>query len=1101
MFSFSMNLSARMRLTMSGVLLLAMMSVLPFSSAYARDGDIAPVGARDGNVTVADALIALRYALKLITPIPADDLYHGDVAPLVNGVPNPDGQITVADALVILRVALKLVTLPPAGPPSVAIKTPSSLVTVGSTPIVVTGDIGGDVQSLTVNGVAVTPSGLGFTANVDLQEGLNTVVVRAIASTGVAATATISVSLDMTPPYITIDSHKDGDTVYSDAITVTGLINDIVRGTIESAQANVTVNGVAASIANRSYARSNVALSEGDNTITVAGSDQVGNTNSVSIKVKRVVPTGRRIVQVSGDQQAGTIATVLPNPLLVRVINDAQQPVANTPVVFRVSQGSGVVGAGTASEGRGVVVNTDANGEAQTAFKLGVRAGTANQKVSANVVGYQDQVVFTASATGNIGNKVNINSGNNQRGAVGQVLPAPLVVSVTDLGANVVAGARVQFDVIAGGGKFLSNDAASVTLQTDSDGRASAQFVLGTLEGVDAQRVQVTLIDAPVGDPITAGFTATGFVPADPGLTAVSGVVLDNQDNPIPGVTIRIEGSVRQAVSNASGQFKITEAPVGAVHLIVDGSTATVEGEFPSLSYNLVTIAGVDNPLSAPIYMVKLNTQNSIYAGPTDVVLELGKYPGFKLEIAKNSLTFPDGSREGLISVTAVNAGTVPMAPPNGMQPQFIVTIQPTGTKFDPPARLTLPNFDGHAPGAQAEMYSYDHDLEEFVTIGLGTVSEDGSVIASNPGVGVIKAGWHCGSQPGGQGCTHSCGECDKCGPNCTCVADASKANNALKNQTKGDCRKVTCSGSSEDLSDAPDSCKECVAGGGVQNKADGMPSSDKCVVCKDGAPQPIDLAPPTTTQITLSLPSETITKVNDALGELKKLGVLVSIEARTLTAALKEEECCDPVKGKGLKTSASVSGTVGKLDFYAKVWPPGPIPEFESPTFYIGVGWVQFKATFIGGIFVGFDVDVKGLVGRVKDTCSNDPADNAGCFQGQVGLNFNPKVSAQIGGEGAVEFQCLWCSSDEKASAAFSATGKGEAKAGFTVGNISYNMGSCSEGLTGGVVTFNGANFDVTVQVKGAVTIAGKGISIDKEWNFLRCQTNPNFGCTQNIF
>jgi hypothetical protein len=40
----------------------------------------------------------------------------------------------------------------------------------------------------------------------------------------------------------------------------------------------------------------------------------------------------------------------------------------------------------------------------------------------------------------------------------------------------------------------------------------------------------------------------------------------------------------------------------------------------------------------------------------------------------------------------------VPMPPPNGMQPQFIVTIQPTGAMFDPPAKLTLPNVDGYAP-------------------------------------------------------------------------------------------------------------------------------------------------------------------------------------------------------------------------------------------------------------------------------------------------------------------------------------------------------------------------------------------------------------------
>jgi hypothetical protein len=57
------------------------------------------------------------------------------------------------------------------------------------------------------------------------------------------------------------------------------------------------------------------------------------------------------------------------------------------------------------------------------------------------------------------------------------------------------------------------------------------------------------------------------------------------------------------------------------------------------------------------------------------------------------------------------------------MQPQFIVTIQPTGAMFDPPAPLPLPNVAGHPPGAQVEMYSYHRDLEEFVTTGLGTVS------------------------------------------------------------------------------------------------------------------------------------------------------------------------------------------------------------------------------------------------------------------------------------------------------------------------------------------------------------------------------------------
>ncbi len=72
------------------------------------DGDVAPLGNRDGVVNVGDALVALRFALGLETPTP-EDICHGDVAPLKDGKPNPDGSITVGDALVILRKAVGLV--------------------------------------------------------------------------------------------------------------------------------------------------------------------------------------------------------------------------------------------------------------------------------------------------------------------------------------------------------------------------------------------------------------------------------------------------------------------------------------------------------------------------------------------------------------------------------------------------------------------------------------------------------------------------------------------------------------------------------------------------------------------------------------------------------------------------------------------------------------------------------------------------------------------------------------------------------------------------------------------------------------------------------
>ena len=162
-----------------------------------------------------------------------------------------------------------------------------------------------------------------------------------------------------------------------------------------------------------------------------------------------------------------------------------------------------------------------------------------------------------------------------------------------------------------------------------------------------------------------------------------------------------------------------------------------------------------------PIYLLPLDLPNAkLVGGNQDVIFTIPEIPGFSLTIKANSVTFPNGSKTGYLSVTQVHADKVPMVPQIGQQPRFIVTIQPAGAVFDPPASLTLPNVDGLAPGEKTNMYSFDHDLGIFVSIGTGTVSEDGTVLASDPGVGVVKAGWHCGAQPGGNGCCKA-GQCN----------------------------------------------------------------------------------------------------------------------------------------------------------------------------------------------------------------------------------------------------------------------------------------------------------------------------------------------------
>jgi hypothetical protein len=69
--------------------------------AIFTDGILIPTQGKTEPV-LADALKSLRFAMKVETPS-ANDILHGDVAPLVNGVPQPDGLINLGDTIVTLR--------------------------------------------------------------------------------------------------------------------------------------------------------------------------------------------------------------------------------------------------------------------------------------------------------------------------------------------------------------------------------------------------------------------------------------------------------------------------------------------------------------------------------------------------------------------------------------------------------------------------------------------------------------------------------------------------------------------------------------------------------------------------------------------------------------------------------------------------------------------------------------------------------------------------------------------------------------------------------------------------------------------------------------
>jgi len=626
--------------------------------------------------------------------------------------------------------------------PKVSITSPSALALFSANPITITGIIDDLQATVLSNGVTGAVSGNTFTiSGVNLRESKNLLTVVASNTAGGTSAATVTVFLDTTPPQVHIDSPGDGAVVNTSQVVVMGNVNDLVSGTVNGDQVSVSVNGVNATVSNRSFTAQNILLVPGQNTITAIAKDRAGNVSQHQIRVTfRDATTAQYLVIVSGNNQSGVINTVLPQPLVVQAVDGLGRPIVNRALTFQVSRSDGTMAAAVQS-GRNPTVVTDGNGQASVKFRLGSRSGVGINQVAVTAPGFVGDTIFYVTSTVAAPTLIHTVSGEVQKGAVEFPLAEPLVVIVMDSGGNPVANVPVTFQV--GSGNGLIGGGTSAVETTDGDGKAFAVLTLGQQPGTNNNTVSATFT-GNAGLP--AQFVASGVITGTAATTTISGVVLDNASQPIPNARASVKGSQTFALTNAQGQFTIPGAPVGDVMLYVDGTFSTRPERFPTLSFQLTALPGIDNALPGPIYLPAIdsgNTQMIDNNSDQDVILTVKGMPGVQYKVFAHSATFPDGSKSGSLSLSQVHVDRVPMTPANGTAPSFVTTLQPPGVSFDPPVQMQVPNTSGLLPGQVAEIFSYRHDLEQFVSEGTGRVSEDGSVITTDPGFGLRVSGWN----------------------------------------------------------------------------------------------------------------------------------------------------------------------------------------------------------------------------------------------------------------------------------------------------------------------------------------------------------------------
>lgn len=618
----------------------------------------------------------------------------------------------------------------------------------------VEGTIGEGVTSVSVNGVAATLAEGRFTARVPIREGRNPLTATARGDRNAEGRDTVVVRVDTQAPLLNIEMPRDGQTFSESEIAVTGLVNDIVAGTVNEADCTVLINGVRARISNRSYEAQGVLLALGQNTISAVAIDAAGNETLREITVTYRPPAEQQTLRIaSGNFQEGAIGTLLGQPLVVEVLDGIGNPIEDQLVVFQVARNDGVLVKEPLRE-RQIAVLTDANGLASVQFQMGSRTGAGNNQVAVTAPGFDQEVIFCSSALPGPANRLAPLNPETQVGTAGQPLPLPWSIYVVDAGGNPVEGVDVAFVVTEGDGNV--DGEGMVTLTTDANGRAAVTHTLGPDAGI-YNNVLIAAIVGATGPDTSTVFKATSKLALGSADTRVSGLILDHVNRPMANVYCHIEHTSLETVTDEQGLFSLSNVPVGPVRLLVDARGRGFEGEWHMLEFDLVTVAGQDNQVDRPIYMLPLDVENSAVAGgDEDVVLHMKDIPGATVTIHRNSVHGPDGERQMRVLWTQVNMERVPMPPPLGSQFMLAWTIQPAGIHFDPPVSICIPNM-GSPPGQVVEIFSFDHDVAEFVAVGTATVTPDGAQMCSDPGFGVMKSGWG-GCVPPPPPCSPVCG-------------------------------------------------------------------------------------------------------------------------------------------------------------------------------------------------------------------------------------------------------------------------------------------------------------------------------------------------------
>lgn len=243
---------------------------------------------------------------------------------------------------------------------------------------------------------------------------------------------------------------------------------------------------------------------------------------------------------LSGNQQQGTVLSLLPEQLVVELLDAQGDFVGGRTVTFSSEDGS-------VDPAEAV---TNSIGQARTDYTLGPEAGEQSARASVGNLSAN----FTIYAAAGFASRIVLVAGDGQTGFVGSTLDESVLVRVTDEAGNPIDGIQVQFAPHAG-----SAEPPSAT--TDPEGTASSRWTLGPLTGPQTMDIRIaagaaldvsaTAVPGPASSLAVVG--GEGQV-GQRGSSLPAPIAVQAQDsygNPVPDVTVSFAASGSGSVSPA----------------------------------------------------------------------------------------------------------------------------------------------------------------------------------------------------------------------------------------------------------------------------------------------------------------------------------------------------------------------------------------------------------------------------------------------------------------------------------------------------------------------------------------------------------------------